>query len=192
MSILGIIASGISGHLGPQVTGGTLYTSGGYNYRVFTSNGTLAVSNGTITADILVVAGGGAGGNFYGSGGGAGGVLGYNSQTLSTSYAVTIGAGGANGTTTPSVGLQGDLSQFGSLSSSTGGGGGGNSMVVNIQPPAGYEAKTSQSSSGGVDVLEVMFSKIDQKMAAGISQGNSKTAGAMSQTYGLNRVAGAY
>ena len=28
------------------VTGGTLYTSGGFNYRVFTANGTLGVSGG--------------------------------------------------------------------------------------------------------------------------------------------------
>ena len=74
MSRLGIYASQISGHLGPTVTGGTLYTSGGYNYRVFTGNGTLTVSGGTLTADVLVIAGGGGGGYDDGGGGGAGGL----------------------------------------------------------------------------------------------------------------------
>ena len=41
------------------VTGGTLYTSGGFNYRVFTGNGTLTVSGAALTADVLVIAGGG-------------------------------------------------------------------------------------------------------------------------------------
>ena len=53
------------------VTGGTLTVSGGYNYRVFTGNSDLVVSNGSITADVLVVAGGGGGGCDIGGGGGA-------------------------------------------------------------------------------------------------------------------------
>ena len=58
----------------PTVTGGTLYTSGGYNYRVFTSNGTLGVSGGTLSCDILVVAGGGGAGWNCAGAGGAGGL----------------------------------------------------------------------------------------------------------------------
>ena len=41
------------------VTGGTLFTSGGFNYRLFTGNGTLTVTGGTLTADILLIGGGG-------------------------------------------------------------------------------------------------------------------------------------
>ena len=53
----------------PVVTGGTLYTSGGYNYRVFTSNGTLGISNNSLSCDVLLIAGGGGGGSNSGGGG---------------------------------------------------------------------------------------------------------------------------
>ena len=54
----------------PTITGGTLVTSGGYNYRIFTSNGTLGITNGPVTMDVLAVGGGGGGG--FGGGGGYG------------------------------------------------------------------------------------------------------------------------
>lgn len=83
----------------PVVTGGTLYTSGGYNYRLFTSNGTLTVSNSTLIAEVLCIAGGGAGSSNLGGGGGAGGLLYSSSEALTpTSFAITIGAGGTGGT----------------------------------------------------------------------------------------------
>ena len=114
-----------------SVTGGTLYTSGGYNYRVFTSNGTLTVSGASITADILVVAGGGGGGNAAAGSasgaGGAGGLLGFTSQSLSPAgYTVTIGAAGAGGGTGYTDGTVGGDSQFGSLTLVKGGGFGSN------------------------------------------------------------------
>jgi len=37
----------------PTVTGGTLYTSGGFNYRKFTANGTLGITGGTLVCDPL-------------------------------------------------------------------------------------------------------------------------------------------
>ncbi len=85
------------------VTGGTLYTSGGFNYRVFTANGTLGVAGGAgITADILVIAGGGGGGQAGdrgAGGGGAGGLLGFTSQSLTpANYSITVGSGGAGAT----------------------------------------------------------------------------------------------
>ena len=99
MPVLGIIAS--QQQLAPTVTGGTLYTSGGYNYRVFTSNGTLGITGGTLSCDILVVAGGGGGGGYYhGAGGGAGGLRAATGQSFSTNQTVTIGAGGAGGNST--------------------------------------------------------------------------------------------
>ena len=100
--MIGNIVTGIhAGFLPPVVTGGTLFTSGGFNYRVFTSSGTLGVSGGSISADILVIAGGGGGGlsangtNGATGGGGAGGCLSFTSQTISSNQTVTIGAGGA-------------------------------------------------------------------------------------------------
>ena len=62
--MIGAITAGLfGGGLPPiTVTGGTLYTSGGYNYRVFTASGSLGVTGGSISADVLVVAGGAGGG----------------------------------------------------------------------------------------------------------------------------------
>ena len=64
------------------------------------------------TVEYLVVAGGGAGGDQYGGGGGAGGFrTGTETLTGSTSYTVTVGAGGA------STGANGASSLFGSITS---------------------------------------------------------------------------
>jgi hypothetical protein len=56
----------------------------------------------TITADFLVVAGGGGGAFDNGGGGGAGGLLFQSDRAVNvgTAYTVTVGAGGAGGTTT--------------------------------------------------------------------------------------------
>jgi len=99
--ILGILAS--ANKPKAEVTGGTLYTSGGYNYRVFTANGTLGVTKAALTCDILVIAGGGgagggSGGNSGGSGGGAGGLVYFASESLAiNNHSVTVGAGGGGG-----------------------------------------------------------------------------------------------
>ncbi len=59
MPILGILASSKYVPTGPTVTGGSLFTSGGYNYRAFYGSGTLGISGGDLTCDVLLVAGGG-------------------------------------------------------------------------------------------------------------------------------------
>ena len=59
---IGIMASQISGHLLPIVTGGTLSSDATYYYRTFTSNGTLGITVASLTADVLVIAGGASGG----------------------------------------------------------------------------------------------------------------------------------
>jgi hypothetical protein len=109
--MIGAITAGLfggsSGGAAPTVTGGTLYTSGGFNYRVFTGNGTLGVTGGTLTCDVLRIAGGGSGtgGSYAGGGGGAGGLLYSASQSLSAAnYTVVIGAGGAQ----PTLGAAGN------------------------------------------------------------------------------------
>lgn len=115
----------------PKADGGNIIaTDGTYWYHAFTSNGTFTPQVG-LSCDILQIAGGGGGG--YGGagtgGGGAGGLLAFTNQTLaSTGYAVTVGAGGAGGTSTN--GVQGSNSQFGSLTASVGGGYGGGSYQV--------------------------------------------------------------
>jgi hypothetical protein len=101
----------------PTVTGGTISTPGdGYKYHTFTSSGTLAISGGSLTCDVLVVGAGGSGGkNFGGGGGGGGGVLYQTSQSITEgSHAVTVAG-------TASVGSSGGSSSIGALYSATGG-----------------------------------------------------------------------
>ena len=100
-------------HWEPTVASGgnTVTTSGDYKIHKFTSSGTFTVSQaGTDGIDYLVVAGGGSGNN--GNPGGGGGAGGFRTTTgtsgrsssaetkpsvTATSYAITIGAGGAYG-----------------------------------------------------------------------------------------------
>lgn len=122
------------------VTGGTLFTSGGFNYRLFTGNGTLGVSGGTLTADILCIAGGGAGGasgsGGNSGGGGAGGLRYLTSQTFAAnSYSVTIGAGGASSTNSQNSGT--NSSVIGGAVSISATGGGAGAMAANQNGASG-------------------------------------------------------
>ena len=64
---------------------------------LYASNGTLVLSDVSLSTDVLVIAGGGGGGaGWYAGGGGAGGVKLYSSLSLSpASYPVVVGDGGA-------------------------------------------------------------------------------------------------
>jgi len=109
-----------------KATGGTVYDDASYVYHLFTSSGTFTPSQ-ALTADVLVVAGGGQGGAAGpGGGGGAGGLIGYTNQSLTAqNYTVTVGAGSAKLTDNSNAGATGNNSQFGSLTAASGGGGGG-------------------------------------------------------------------
>ena len=143
------------GEAGLTATGGIIseYTSGSDFYRahIFTSPGTLNVTEpgsfGDI-AEVLVVAGGGGGGTHSGGGGGAGGLLLYGSPNGSKTangagrelvagrtYPVVVGDGGVGGhgswpNPPDSIGGDGVDSSFndpgGPNFVATGGGGGGN------------------------------------------------------------------
>lgn len=104
--------------VGAKATGGAIYSDSTYWYHVFGSSDTF-VPTQNLTADVLIVAGGGGGGNGNGGGGGgAGGVLGLTAQSLTTTtYAVTIGGGGA-------VSADGTNSSFASSTALKGGRGG--------------------------------------------------------------------
>ena len=81
----------------------TITTFGDYVIHNFTSNGTFAVTDSSLTeVDVLVVGGGGGGGGFDTGGGGGGGAVLYSaSKTLSSSsITVTVGTGGT-GTSWP-------------------------------------------------------------------------------------------
>ena len=115
-----------------KATGGDIVTTDGtYWYHAFLSSGTFTPTQ-SITADCLVIAGGGSGGHTNGAGGGAGGLLAHTSQSLTAqNYTITIGGGGARAGSA-GRGTNGSNSQFGSLTASVGGGaGGGNGLTGN-------------------------------------------------------------
>lgn len=119
-----------------KATGGTIYTSGSYTYHVFTASGTFTPYV-SLTADVLVVGGGGSSGYDWGAGGGAGGLQGFTNQSITSAKAVTVGAGAAAPTVIGN-GNNGNASQFGSLTASVGGGYGG-----------GYSNGGGSGGSGG-------------------------------------------
>jgi hypothetical protein len=151
--LYGIAAVGTTPVIAPFASGGDIVTNDGtYWYHAFLSSGTFTV-NKSLTADCLVVAGGGGGGDFYGSGGGGGGLLHFASQSLSvSSYACTVGAGGAAGVS--SNGTVGADSQFGSLTLVKGGGYGAGGGSAGNGGPGGSGGgasggSTTSSATGG-------------------------------------------
>jgi len=70
--------------------------------------------------------------------------------------------------------------------------GGGNSMVVNIIESPGNGGQQSRRTENGIDILDVFVEKVKGAIAGDINRGSGAVPSAMSQTYGLNRVAGAY
>lgn len=155
--------------LSSVVTGGTLASDSTYYYRLFKSTGNLVVTQGSLTADVLVVAGGGGSGyaaNVPG-GGGAGGVSYHAGRTIpvGTITATIGGAGspGANGgnsvfdtITSNGGGYGASESNQNANSGGSGGGGtydrsaGGASTQTNTGGAIGYgNAGGSGGSSGG-------------------------------------------
>jgi hypothetical protein len=109
----------------PKASGGEVYSDSSYWYHVFTMSGDF-VPNQSLTADLLLVGGGGSG-SWHGpgvpyadtAGGGAGGLRVLNSQSLTVqNYVAQVGAGGAGN------GISGGASLFGTISAAGGGGGG--------------------------------------------------------------------
>ena len=145
-------------NLGPSfiaATGGTVTTSGDYKIHTFTGDGCFVVSSlgsnipcaQASIVDYLVVAGGGASGDFFGAGGGAGGFRESIDSTVNsphtasplaattgitvttTTYPITVGGGGAC-VERPGVkiGNPGSNSVFSTITSAGGGGGGGGTV----------------------------------------------------------------
>lgn len=115
----------------PKATGGIISQDSTYWYHSFPYTSSFTPTE-SLSADILCIAGGGGGagnGNENGQagGGGAGGVIYFANQSLTTSsYTITIGAGGATGGAAfNGQAPSGANSQFSSLTVASGGGGGG-------------------------------------------------------------------
>jgi hypothetical protein len=105
------------------------------NIKTFTASGTYTAPSNLISAVIEVVGGGGGGGGIFLSAGGVwyvsgGGGSGGYSRSIKTaaqigaSQAVTIGVGGGGGNGTPTAGVAGGATSFGSLVVANGGQGG--------------------------------------------------------------------
>lgn len=130
-----------------KATGGdSIYRDASYWYHIFNKSGTFIPAQNLSNVDYVVVAGGGGGGRHQAGGGGGGGYKssvtgeysGRNSSPLSKltlnsgeSYTISVGAGGATGTSdTNGYGSNGGNSYISgngisTITSSGGGGGGG-------------------------------------------------------------------
>lgn len=128
-------SAGVSPINPPTVTGGTLSSDATYYYRTFTANGTLVVSDSTLTCDVLIGAGGGAGGSGAGSGGGS---FTSNYSATAGSYNFVIGAAGNDSTGIEITAYKGGNSVASGNGLSGGSGGGG-----------GISNNSSQVRSGG-------------------------------------------
>lgn len=139
------IGSGINGAGGDstsKASGGEVFSDDNYYYHLFKGSGTFAPT-ASLTADILVVAGGG-GSIGAGGGAGAGGLLGFASQSLAAQpYTITVGAGGVKGYPGSGTPSNGSNSKFGSLTTASGGAYGGGFTG------AAYISAGSSGGSGG-------------------------------------------
>ncbi len=130
-------------------TGGFITVTETHRIHIFYESGTFNndVNTYAENVDILCVAGGGGGGyNHCGSGAGAGGCIERFDQAISKSiYQIIIGAGGAQG-------INGNISNIGSLISTTGGGHGVdiNSDRHGIDGGSGSGGASGYSFSQGV------------------------------------------
>lgn len=140
----------------PKATGGIVSQDADYWYHMFPFTSTFTPTS-ALTADILCIAGGGAGGGGYGGGGGAGGLRGLTSQSLTTTtYTVTIGAGGAPSTGSYPNGTKGGDGANSSFAgsgfttiSATGGGGGGTWNTAAIGNSGGSGGGGCVGNNGG-------------------------------------------
>jgi len=114
-----------SGDVSSTTGSPSITTSGGRTIYAFSGSGTIVLAKAGLCY-VLAVGGGGGGGQRNGGGGAAGG---FNYQTAaylpSGTNTVTIGAGGAAGTSTPTPGGSGAVSGIGNVVVAAGGGGGG-------------------------------------------------------------------
>ena len=68
-------------------------------------------------------------------------------------------------------------------------GGGGGDVIVNINAPPGTKASSTERSQGGDRIIDVMLEMVGSAIAGDITQGRGPIPDAMSNTYGLSRVA---
>lgn len=140
------------GQAAQKAQGGNIVTSDGtYMYHAFTSSGSF-IPNEALTADLLLVAGGGGAG--FGGAGGAGGMKTFTSQSFTPkTYAIIVGGGGA-GTTSSMGGAQRGTKGTNTsvsvlaLSASGGGRGGGNPKTSDNDGGSGGSVNPNVDGNG--------------------------------------------
>jgi hypothetical protein len=180
----------------PKATGGYVYSDSTYWYHAFPFSSTFT-PNQSITADILVVAGGGSGGGAYfgpvGAGGGAGGMQTFTSQSLTaTNYTCTVGAGGTKSITNIGENTSGGNSQFGSLTASVGGGAGGEfnnnrSAGTGANGGSGGGGAGNNGSGGGLTAATGTSGQGNNGGTGGNTDGSGAGGGGGKGAVGANR-----
>jgi hypothetical protein len=174
-----------------KATGGAISFDGTYVTHTFNTSG-LFTPTQSLIADYLVVAGGGGGGVWHGGGGGAGGLRSTVGATggggsletslsliASTSYTVTVGAGGTGGTSNAVRGTSGSNSVFSTITS-TGGGGGGSRLTEQSGGNGGSGGGGGYQGAGGTGTTNQGFAGAGDTVpvAAGGGGGGAGVAGA--------------
>jgi hypothetical protein len=159
-TLYGVAAEGITP--APKATGGSIYSDSLYYYHVFGSTGVFTPTT-SITADILVVAGGGGSGSYSnkdgsngGSGGGANGDWGGGTGTLLGGTG-TVGQGfdGGNGLDNPPTyrggggGGSGSVGQTVTSGSGSGNGGSGTTTYSSWATATGTGFNGAYAGGGG-------------------------------------------
>lgn len=176
-----------------KATGGIVSSDGTYNYHMFPYSGTFTPTQ-NITADVLVIAGGGGGGH---GGGGAGGLRGLTSQSLTngTAYTCTIGAGGNGSTsiTAPANGTSGGNSSFAGsgLTTITASGGGAGAGVSTNGIAGGSGGGAGGASGSGSNLTGGAGNSGSYSPVEGYAGGNTSTSYNSNQPSGGGGGAGA-
>lgn len=153
-----------------KATGGIITEDSTYWYHTFGASGAF-IPKQSLTCDVLVVAGGGAGGASTGAGGGAGGLCYQTGRSVSaTTYNITVGAGGTAG---GGAGGSGTNSVFDTITALGGGGG-------NYGP---FAAGSSGGSGGGGGEGQAGGSATQGTSGGATGYGNAGATGPNSAPY---------
>jgi hypothetical protein len=181
-SLYGLAALGTTPVIAPKASGGNIIDfDGTYWIHTFTSTGDF-VPQGSLSCEVLAVAGGGGGGSGLGGGGGAGGMQ-TATVSLTGSNTVTVGAGGARGESAAatSQGSNGANSTVSSVSATGGGGGGGYQTDGGSTTAAGKAG----GSGGGAGVYLTGGNWVTGSVGTGSQGSNGGTAFGTSSQFGL-------
>jgi hypothetical protein len=153
-----------------KATGGIITEDATYWYHTFGASSAF-IPKQSLTCDVLVVAGGGAGGASTGAGGGAGGLCYQTGRSVSaTTYNITVGAGGTAG---GGAGGSGTNSVFDTITALGGGGG-------NYGP---FAAGSSGGSGGGGGEGQAGGSATQGTSGGATGYGNAGATGPNSAPY---------